>query len=125
MRAIGVTEFGGPENLQVLDVPEPHAGPGEVRIRVHAAAVNPTDSGLRAGRYAARHTSQQGPFIPGADAAGAQTAVGGVHGRRVHPDPHLAGPGVRLRHVQDLQVLGASELCHSDSSHGRHNALTR
>ena len=76
MRAIGVTEFGGPENLQVLDVPEPHAGPGEVRIRVHAAAVNPTDSGLRAGRYAARHTGQPGPFIPGADAAGVVDEVG-------------------------------------------------
>ena len=76
MRAIAVTEFGGPENLQVLDVPEPHAGPGEVRIRVHAAAVNPTDSGLRAGRYAARHTSQQGPFIPGADAAGVVDEAG-------------------------------------------------
>ena len=70
MRAIGVTEFGGPENLQVLDLPEPHAGPGEVRIRVHAATVNPTDSGLRSGRYAARHADQPGPFIPGADAAG-------------------------------------------------------
>ena len=76
MRAIGVTEFGGPENLQVLDLPEPHAGPGEVRIRVHAATVNPTDSGLRSGRYAARHADQPGPYIPGADAAGVVDEVG-------------------------------------------------
>jgi NADPH:quinone reductase-like Zn-dependent oxidoreductase len=76
MRAIGAREFGGPENLQVLDVPEPHAGPGEVRIRVHAATVNPTDSGLRAGRYADRGSDQPGPFIPGADAAGVVDEVG-------------------------------------------------
>ena len=42
MRAVGVIEFGDPEVLQVVDVPEVHAGPGEVRIRVQAAAVNPT-----------------------------------------------------------------------------------
>jgi NADPH:quinone reductase-like Zn-dependent oxidoreductase len=76
MRAIGVTEFGGPENLQVLDLPEPHAGAGEVRIRVHAATVNPTDSGLRAGRYKERHADQAGPFVPGADAAGVVDEVG-------------------------------------------------
>jgi NADPH:quinone reductase-like Zn-dependent oxidoreductase len=75
MRAIGVTEFGGPENLQVLDLPEPHPGPGEVRIRVHAATVNPTDSGLRAGRYAGRHTAPP-PYIPGADAAGVVDETG-------------------------------------------------
>ena len=51
MRAIAVTEFGGPEDLQELDLPEPHAGPGEVRVRVHAATVNPTDTDLRVRRY--------------------------------------------------------------------------
>ena len=44
MRAVGVTTFGGPEALEVVELPERHAGPGEVRIRVHAAAVNPTDT---------------------------------------------------------------------------------
>ncbi len=52
----------------------------------------------------------------------AQPAVGRVHRRGVHADAHLAGPGVRLGQVQDLQVLGAAELCHSDSSHGGPNA---
>ena len=73
MRAIGVTEFGG--TLQPLDLPEPHAGPREVRIRVHAAAVNPTDTGVVSGRYADRHTAP-GPYIPGADAAGVVDEVG-------------------------------------------------
>ncbi len=73
MRAIAVTEFGGPENLKEIDLPEPHAGPGEVRIRVHAAAVNPTDTKFRTGAY-----GDQGPapWIPGADAAGVVDEVG-------------------------------------------------
>ena len=49
MRAVGIVTFGGPESLQVVDIPEPHPGPGEVRIAVRAATVNPTDTGLRAG----------------------------------------------------------------------------
>ena len=44
MRGVGVVEFGGPEVLQVVDLDEVHAGPGQVRIRVHAATVNPTDT---------------------------------------------------------------------------------
>jgi NADPH:quinone reductase-like Zn-dependent oxidoreductase len=47
MRAIGFTEFGGPEVLKVVDLPEPEPGPGEGRIRVHAAGVNPTDITFR------------------------------------------------------------------------------
>ena len=54
MRAVGLTEFGGPDVLHVLDLPDPQAGPGEVRIRVHAAAVNPTDTLLRSGAQARR-----------------------------------------------------------------------
>jgi len=50
MKAIGLTEFGGPEVLKVVDLPEPEPGPGEVRIRVHAVAVNPPDITFRAGR---------------------------------------------------------------------------
>ena len=49
MKAIGVTTFGGPEVLQVFELPEPHAGAGEVRIRVQGASVNPTDTLFRAG----------------------------------------------------------------------------
>jgi NADPH2:quinone reductase len=69
MKAVGVRVFGGPEGLEVVDIPEPRPGPGEVRIRVRAAAVNPTDTGLRAGVYGARLTSPV-PHVPGMDAAG-------------------------------------------------------
>ena len=68
MKIIGVEKFGGPQALTVLDVPEPHAGPGEVRIKVHAAAVSPTDTVLRSGGQAPDRLRM--PAIPGMDAAG-------------------------------------------------------
>jgi NADPH:quinone reductase-like Zn-dependent oxidoreductase len=49
VKAVAVTEYGGPEVLRLVDLPEPHAGPGQVRIRVHAAVVNPADTPLRIG----------------------------------------------------------------------------
>ncbi|MDP6607334.1 MAG: NADP-dependent oxidoreductase [Dehalococcoidia bacterium] len=76
MRAVGVIDFGGPEALQVVDVPEVHAGPGEVRIRVHAAAVNPTDTGVRSGARAEAQRKNPPPYVPGMDAAGLIDEVG-------------------------------------------------
>ncbi|SDP30127.1 NADPH:quinone reductase [Actinopolyspora xinjiangensis] len=74
MRAIGVTEFGGPEQLRVVDVAQPKPEEGEIRIRVHAAAVNPTDTVLRAGGH--RTEGLEPPYIPGMDAAGMISEVG-------------------------------------------------
>jgi NADPH:quinone reductase-like Zn-dependent oxidoreductase len=76
MRAIGLTEFGGPEVLKVIDLPDPVPGSGEVRIRVHAAAVNPTDIMLRAGLARAWFEGRPGPYVPGMDAAGVVDAIG-------------------------------------------------
>ncbi len=76
MKAVAVAVFGGPEALGVVDLPEPHAGPGEVRIRVHAATVNPTDIGLRAGMYRARLADRKPPYVPGMEAAGQIDEVG-------------------------------------------------
>lgn len=75
MKAIGFYKTGGPEVLQVLELPEPHAGPGEVRIRVRAAGVNPTDMLLRSGWRSGRWGSQP-PFVPGMDVAGTIDEVG-------------------------------------------------
>ena len=76
MRGVGVIEFGGPEALQVVDLPEVHAGPGEVRMRVHAAAVNPTDTYVRNGDRAEALRKDPPPYIPGMDAAGVIDEIG-------------------------------------------------
>ena len=77
MRGVGVMEFGGPEALEVVELPEAHAGPGEVRLRVHAATVNPTDTFVRGGARAdARRASGPPPYIPGMDAAGVVDEIG-------------------------------------------------
>lgn len=76
MRAVGLFAPGGPDVLQVVDLPEVHAGPGEVRIRVHAATVNPTDIGLRDGRWAERQKAFPPPYVPGMEAAGIIDEVG-------------------------------------------------
>ena len=70
MRAVGLLTHGGPEVLQVVDVPETHAGPGQVRIRVHAATVNPTDVGARNGSRAEQQKADPPPYVPGMEVGG-------------------------------------------------------
>lgn len=77
MRAVGVIEFGGPDALQVVELPERHAGPGEVRLRVRAAAVNPTDTYTRNGARADMlRAAGPPPYVPGMDVAGEVDEVG-------------------------------------------------
>jgi len=77
MKAIGVIEFGGPEFLQAIDIPERHATTGEVRIRVAAAAVNPTDTLLRSGARATELAALgPAPYVPGMDVAGTIDEIG-------------------------------------------------
>jgi NADPH:quinone reductase len=76
MRGVGLVEFGGPEVLHVVELPEVHAGPGEIRIRVHAATVNPTDTGLRDGSRAEMLKDVPPPHVPGMDAAGVVDEIG-------------------------------------------------
>jgi NADPH:quinone reductase-like Zn-dependent oxidoreductase len=91
MRAVGITEWGGPDALRLLDLPVPEAGPGQVRIRVYAAAVNPTDTLLRDGGRAEALRDVPAPHVPGMDAAGVLDQIGpGVQtGLRVG-DPVIA-----------------------------------
>jgi NADPH:quinone reductase-like Zn-dependent oxidoreductase len=76
MRAVGVFIHGGPEALEVVNLPEVHAGPGQVRLRVHAAAVNPTDTMARNGSRAEQQKADPPPYVPGMDAAGIVDEVG-------------------------------------------------
>lgn len=79
--AVGVLEFGGPEVLQVVEVPVVEPGGADVLIRVRAAAVNPTDIGLRSGAHRTR-LSGEPPYIPGMDAAGVVERAGELTGFR-------------------------------------------
>ena len=76
MRAVGIMEFGGPEVLRLVELPDPDAGPGELRVRVHAAAVNPTDTVLRSGGRAERLKGVAPPHVAGMDAAGILEQIG-------------------------------------------------
>ena len=76
MRAVGFMIHGGPEVLEVIEVPEVHAGPGQVRLRVHAVAVNPTDLTARNGSRAEQQKADPPPYVPGMDAAGIVDQVG-------------------------------------------------
>ena len=78
MRAVLVSEFGGPEQLRLGRAPDPVPGPGQVRVAVHAAGVNPVDAGNRAdGGWAGLKV----PCILGYDIAGVIDSAGpGVTG---------------------------------------------
>jgi NADPH:quinone reductase len=74
MRAIQMTEPGGPEVLRLVEAPTPVPGPGEVLIRVDAAAVNFADVMRRRGD--AYPIPTPSPFVPGSEVAGTVAAVG-------------------------------------------------
>jgi NADPH:quinone reductase-like Zn-dependent oxidoreductase len=67
MRAVQITRFGGPEVLDVVDVPEPEAGPGQTLYDVRAAGINYADTHQSENSYLA---PQQLPLIPGAEFVG-------------------------------------------------------
>ncbi len=73
MKAIRVSEYGGPAVLKLEEVPTPQAGPTQVLVRNQAVGINPVDTYLRS------NTDNRGPklpYTPGADAAGVIEAVG-------------------------------------------------
>jgi NADPH:quinone reductase-like Zn-dependent oxidoreductase len=75
MKALQFREYGGPEVLTVAEAPEPHAGPGQVRIQVKAASVNPVDWKILSGAMTQDRTLD-GPAYLGNDAAGVVDEVG-------------------------------------------------
>jgi NADPH:quinone reductase-like Zn-dependent oxidoreductase len=91
MKRVSFAEFGGPEVLQLLDAEEPHAGPGQIRIAVRAAGVNPVDWRVREGQVLGAHPTEL-PSGVGIDAAGVVDEVGeGVEGIEV--GDHVFGEG--------------------------------
>jgi NADPH:quinone reductase-like Zn-dependent oxidoreductase len=80
MRKVSFAEFGGPEVLRVIEAEKPHAGPGQIRVAVRAAGVNPVDWRIREGQRLQAHPLSL-PSGIGQDAAGIVDEIGdGVEG---------------------------------------------
>ena len=73
MKAAQFSKFGGPEVLEIVDLPEPHPGPGQVRIAVRAAGISATDPKLRAGTLT---FDAELPMTTGSDVAGVVDEIG-------------------------------------------------
>ncbi|MEU0507993.1 MULTISPECIES: NADP-dependent oxidoreductase [Amycolatopsis] len=102
-RAVLRGQFGGPEVLQVREVPEPHAGPGEIRVAVRAAGLNPMDWQIAGSARHAARLGITGPSGFGCDLAGVVDEVGpGV--TEYAPGDRVYG-GVLVGAVADHVVL--------------------
>jgi NADPH2:quinone reductase len=106
MKAIRVSEYGGPTVLKLEEIPTPQPGQGHVLVRNHAVGVNPVDTYLRS------NTDNRGPklpYTPGGDAAGVVEAVGpGVSGvkagDRVYIGGSVSGAYAELALCNEAQV---------------------
>jgi NADPH2:quinone reductase len=106
MKAIRVSEFGGPEVLKAQDVPDLKPDSGQVLVRVKAAGVNPVDTYIRAGIYPRKPNL---PYTPGTDAAGIVEDVGsGVKrfkaGDRVYTSGTITGSYAELTLCEELHI---------------------
>jgi len=107
MRAVVLRKHGGPEVLTVEELPEPHAGPGEVRVRVAAVAMNHLDIWVRNGLP---HLKLEYPFRLGADVAGVVDELGpGVRGVAVG-DEVVVNPGHSCGRCREC-LSGRDNLC--------------
>ena len=75
MRAVKIDSYGGPDAMQVGELPDPLVGPDTILVRVRAAGVNPVDYKIRAGRLDQAYPSAF-PLVPGWDVAGVVEKVG-------------------------------------------------
>lgn len=105
MKAIRVHRFGGPEVLQLDDVPDPKPAAGQVLIRTRAIGINPVETYVREGKYGPKDF----PYTPGSDAAGVVESVGsGVTqwkpGQRVYTSGSISGAYAELALCKEDQI---------------------
>ncbi|MBM3807840.1 MAG: NADPH:quinone reductase [Acidimicrobiia bacterium] len=111
MQAILAREFGGPEVLELEELPDPAAGAGQVRVRIHAIGVNPYETYMRAGAYAIK---PELPYIPGADAAGVIDQVGsGVTAWTPGDRVYISGTATHKAYGAYAQLV----VCNQDQVH--------
>jgi NADPH:quinone reductase len=110
--AVGLMKYGEPDVLQVITVPEPVPGPGEVIVEVVAATVNPSDTLLRAGAQAAQMKELSPPYIPGMEFAGYVHDVGADVTKLLPGQPVMGLVSARRpgggAHAQYVRALAAS-----------------
>jgi NADPH:quinone reductase-like Zn-dependent oxidoreductase len=121
MKAVLIRRHGGPEVLEIADLPRPEPGPGEALLEVKAAGLNHLDTWVRRGMPGMRLPL---PMIPGSDAAGIVAGVGsGVAGVR-EGDRVFVSPGVSCgRCVHCLS--GWDPLCRDYGILGEHRGGTQ
>jgi NADPH:quinone reductase-like Zn-dependent oxidoreductase len=110
MKAAVLTRFGGPDAFELREVPVPPVGPRQVRVRVHATAINPLDYQIRRGDYADYVPL---PAIIGHDISGVVEEIGSdVHelatGDEVYYTPKIFGGAGSYaeQHVADVELVG-------------------
>lgn len=113
MRAVICRSYGPPEGLVVDEVPDPVAGPGQVLVRVRAAAVNFPDVLFIAGKYQVKIPP---PFIPGNEVAGEVIAAG--DGAPFSPGQRVSGTTFGAFAEQALLDARQAELIPDDADFG-------
>src|SRR5215207_9219118 len=113
MLAIRQHVFGGPEELRLEEVPDPHPADGQVRIRVESAGVNLIDASIRRGQTGGPLPPPELPMTPGREVAGVVDEIGSsiderLHGCLVVTDLGVAGGGyaeLALARAESLHVI--------------------
>ena len=116
MRAVTLREHGGPEVLRLEELPDPVAGPGEVRVRVRAVAMNHLDLWVRRGLP---YLKLRYPFLLGCDIAGVVDGVGpGASGAK-DGDEVIINPGVSCGRCREC-LAGRDNFCREYGILGEH-----
>jgi NADPH:quinone reductase-like Zn-dependent oxidoreductase len=111
MRAVLFRDYGGPEKLELAELPDPAAGPGEVLVDVHAASVNPIDWKMRAGILRAAFDLEL-PHVLGRDVSGVVAGIGEGGGEGVDslaPGDAVFGLGDPMKpgtHAERIAIAG-------------------
>lgn len=122
MKAVVLTRFGGPDAFEIRTLPVPPVGSRQVRVRVHATAINPLDYQIRRGDYPDQVPL---PAVIGHDVSGVVEAVGAevtefITGDEVYYTPKIFGGAGSYAevHVADVDLVSAKprNLSHTEAA---------
>lgn len=116
MRAAVIVRHGGPEGLEIRELPRPVAGPGEVRVRIKAAALNHLDLWVRRGHPGLQVTL---PHVPSADACGVVESTGEGVARCAPGDAVVLYPALYCGRCSDC-LAGRQNFCRHYAILGEH-----